>query len=442
MHIIFIGGNAAGMSAAAKAQRSLKDGKITVYEQGEIVAFGSCGLPYYVADYFDDSPRMIARTPEAFIESGINLKLKHRVVALDVSKKEVSVENDQGETFVDHYDKLVITSGASPVVPPFPGKDLKNIFSLRELADGDAIKAAIGHTGENAVIVGGGFIGLELAEALEKQGKKVRIIELENRIMKAFLDEDFSTVVENELRTKGVQLCLGEKVLKFTGSDSVQFVETDKATYPADLVVLSIGVRPNTGFLKGSGIKQLGNSAIIVDNRGESSIKDIYSAGDCAAVEHMISKKAVYSPLGTTANKLGRIIGESLSGGTKVYPGTLSSSCVKVFDMEAGRTGYSSGEIELLKLETSSVLVKDKNQTDYYPGQEEILLKVTYMKDSRKIISAQCAGRNGAVLRINALAVAIQKEMSIDELAMADFCYSPPFSRTWDVMNRAGNIAR
>ena len=442
MHIIVIGGNAAGMSAAAKAHRSLKDSKITVYEQGEIVAFGSCGLPYYVADYFDDSPRMIARTPEAFIESGINLKLRHRVVALDAIKKVVTVENNQGETFVDHYDKLVITSGASPVVPPFPGKDLDNIFSLRELDDGDAIKTAIKHTGENAVIVGGGFIGLELAEALEKQGKNVRIIELEDRVMKAFLDEDFTSVVEDELRDQGIQLCLGEKVLKFTGSGSVENVETDKGTYPADLVVLSIGVRPNTAFVKGSGIELLDNGAIIVDNRGESSIKDIYSAGDCAAVEHMLSKKPVYSPLGTTANKLGRIIGESLSGGSKVYPGTLSSSCVKVFDMEAGRTGYSSREIEQLGLETASVLIKDKNQTDYYPGQEEIFLKISYLSDSREIVSAQCAGKNGAVLRINTLAMAIQNGMCIDDLGMSDFCYSPPFSRTWDVMNRAGNVAK
>lgn len=442
MRLVVIGGNAAGMSAAAKMRRSQKDVEIAVYEQGNIVSFGSCGLPYYIGGFFEDSRRMFARAAQSFIDSGIDLKLKHSVTALNPAEKTVTVEDENGVSFIDSYDKLLITTGASPVTPDFPGKNFTNIFTLRTLEDGDKIKAALKETGAHAVIVGGGFIGLELAEALRKQNKSVRVIELEDRIMKAALDEEFSSVVEDELRTHGIELCTGEKVLRFAGDSAVRSVETDKGSYPADLVILSIGIRPNTSFLNGAGLKRMNNGAIFVDKQGRTSVDDIYSAGDCAAVPHMLSRRPVYVPLATTANKLGRIVGENLAGGNRYYPGTLASSCVKVFDVEAGRTGYTERDIKELSLKTKSVVVKDKNQTDYYPGQEDILLKITYLTENRKIVSAQCIGKKGAVLRIDALASAIQGGLTVDDLALADFCYAPPFSRTWDVMNTAGNVAK
>ncbi len=442
MHIIVIGANAAGMSAAAKVKRALKGSIVTVYEQGEIVSFGSCGLPYYIAGYFDDTERMVARTPEAFIASGIDLRLNHTVTSIDTQARSLTVTNGEGESFPDTYDKLIIATGASAVIPPFPGKDLSNIFTLRNLHDGQSIRQALSSVGEHAVIEGGGFIGLELAEALTKQGKSVRLIELEDQLMKPAVDREFSDLILTELEAHGVSCSLGERVMSFQGEEGkVSGVVTDQGTYPADLVILSVGVRPDTLFSEGSGIEKLPNGAIITDGFGRTSVEGVYAAGDCAAVPHMITGEAVFVPLATTANKVGRIIGEHIAGGTREYPGTLSSSCVKVFDLELGRTGLSSRDLEALEMKIASVTINDKNQTDYYPGQEDIMVKLTYNADTGEILSAQSAGKNGAVLRIDTIAMAIGQKATVEDLAMADLCYAPPFARTWDVMNTAGNVA-
>ena len=441
MHIIIIGANAAGMSTAAKAQRSLKDSKVTVYEATESVSFGSCGLPYYIGGHFHDAERMVARPADKILESGINLKLNHKVTKLDIGRKELTIQPSDGPVFTDNYDKLVIATGASPIAPPLEKIDLDNIFLLRDLADGDKIKAALGRTGEEAVIIGGGFIGLELAEAFRKQNKNVRVIELEDRLMKHMLDGSFSEMISEEMGLHGVKLNTGEKVTGFKGETSVEAVVTDTGEYPAHLVVLSTGVRPNTAFLSETEIERLPNGAVIVNGYGETSVEDIYAAGDCAAVVNMKTGLPVYSPLATAANKLGRIIGENMGEKERPYPGTLNSSCVKIFDLEVGRTGLLPREIDSAGMGVKSVLIKDKNQTDYYPGQEDILIKLTFDEETQELLAAQCAGKNGAVLRIDVLAMAIQMKAKVQDLAMADLCYAPPFARTWDVINTAGNVA-
>lgn len=436
MHHVVIGGNAAGMSAAAKIRRTAPEDTLTVLEKSSIVSFGGCGLPYYVGDFFSDPRYLLHRSPERFREDGVDLRLNHTVTRVDPVKREVIGVDGHGEQFSLTYDNLIVTSGADSITPPIEGVGLKNIFTLRVLDDGEAIKEAIASTGEHAVVVGGGFIGLEIAEALHRAGKKVRIIELMDRVLKAAVSPEISELAQQEILSQGVELSLEEKVEAFRGDESVRSVVTSKGTYPADLVILSVGVRVQTQFLASSGIDMLPNGAIIVNNKGESSIEHIYAAGDCAAVPEMQGNRHLFSPLATSANKLGRIIGDRIGGSDKVYPGTLATACVKVFTLEIARTGVSEeGE------SISSVFIKDKNQTAYYPGQEDIYIKLFYSTKTGKITGAQTAGKNGAVLRINPIAMAIQLGGTVEDLALADFCYAPPFAKTWDALNVAGSVA-
>lgn len=436
MRCIIIGGNAAGMSVAAKLIRANKDVSLVVYEQSGIVSFGSCGLPYYIGDFFSDHTYMFSRSIESFKNAGIDVRLHHTVTKIDASSHMITIIDEDGKEIQDFYDSLVIASGASAIKPPIEGIDKQQIFSLRTLYDGQAIKDSLHINGEHAVVVGAGFIGLEIAEALHKQGKKVRLLELEDRVLKAAVGPDISALIQKELKDHGVEVSLSERVVAFKGEDTVREVVTDKRRYPTDLVILSLGIRPNTKLLSSTDIEMLGNGAIIVDSHGKTSLENIFAVGDCAAVPHMITGKTMYSPLATTANKLGRIIGDYLGGANRAYPGSLASSCVKVFDLEIARCGITNETDG-----SSSITITDKNHTNYYPGQQNIVLKLVFDTTSRKILGAEIAGKNGAALRLDALAMAIQKEATIDDLAMADFCYAPPFSRTWDVMNIAGNVA-
>jgi NADPH-dependent 2,4-dienoyl-CoA reductase/sulfur reductase-like enzyme len=436
MHTIIIGANAAGLSAAAKIIRAKDNHTVTVYDKDEIISFGSCGLPYFIGDYFNDHTRMFSRSKEEFISSGINIKTHHTVTKIDATKQEITLLDSQNNLMKDTYDSLVIATGATPIIPPLSGIEKDNIFVLRTLSDGIAIKKALKICGEHAVVVGAGFIGLEIVEALERVGKKVTLIELEERALKAAVSEEISHLIHEEMKNHGIKTSFNERVIAFEGKQAVEKVITDKGEYPSDIVILSIGVRPQTSFLQDSGIKMLSNGAIIVDSVGRTSLPNIYAGGDCAAVQDMRTQLPIYSPLATTANKLGRIIGEHIVGIQRRYPGSLSSACVKVFDVEVGRTGaseHTSG--------TKTVVIKDKNQTNYYPGQKDILLRIVYEEDTHKIVGAEVAGKNGAVLRLDTLAMAIQLEGTIEDLSLSDFCYAPPFARTWDVLNIAGNVA-
>ncbi|MEG2256379.1 MAG: FAD-dependent oxidoreductase, partial [Cetobacterium sp.] len=251
-------------------------------------------------------------------------------------------------------------------------------------------------------------------------------------------------VIEEEIVShEGVTLHLQEVVEEIIENNGkVIGVKTNKAEYKADIVVISTGIRPNTSFLKNTGIEMLPNGAIIIDNTGETNIKGIYAAGDCATVPHLVRHENVYIPLATTANKIGRIVGENLAGMNSVFQGTLGSAAVKVMDIQAGRTGISEEEAKKIGIDYKTVFIKDKNQTNYYPGREDIYVKLIYDAKSRVILGGQIAGKKGAVLRVDVLATAIFAKLTVDQLGMLDLCYAPPFSRTWDVLNVAGNVAK
>ena len=447
MKIIIVGGVAAGMSAAAKAERLNKEAEIVVYEKTEIVSWGACGLPYYVGDFYQDPNNMIARPVEKFIEAGMNIKIRHEVIGVDTEKKEITVKNlTTGEIFKDTYDKLMISTGAHAIMPPIKNLTAEGVHTLKDYTDGITLKEEMmKEENQEIIIVGAGYIGIEVVEAAKHLGKRnVRLIQLGDRVLMESFDKEITDVMEAEIRNhEGVHLHLEETVLEVIEKDGKAVgVKTNKGEYKADLIVIATGVRPNTAFLKDIGIEMLPNGALIIDKHGKTSIDSIYSAGDCATVYHLVRKENVFIPLATTANKIGRVVGENLAGVPTEFKGTLGSAAVKVMDLEAGRTGVTEREAANMGINYKTVFVKDKNQTNYYPGQEDIYIKLIYNKDTRVLLGAQVAGKKGAVLRVDALAAAIYSEMTVEEIGMMDFCYAPPFARTWDVMNVAGNVAK
>lgn len=443
MKIVVIGGVAAGMSAAAKAKRIDKDLSIVVYEKTDTVSFGACGLPYFVGDFFSNPDHMIARTAENFQKNGIDVNTKHEVLEVDFERNKIRVKNLKTEhVFEDSYDKLLIATGARADIPPIKNVKLENVFTLRSMEDGLKLREyALEAQNQDVVVIGGGYIGIEVVEAMKKLGKNVRLIQLDERILPETFDKEMTDILEEEIRYHGVKLHLGETVSEFIGAKKVQEVVSEKGRYRAQMVVIATGAKPQTDFLEGSAIKKLSNGAIVINGYGETNILGVYSAGDCATVPHCILGHD-YIPLATTANKLGRIVGENLGGKKVKFQGTLGSAAVKVMDLEAGRTGITEAQAQEKGLNYKTVFISDKNQTNYYPGQSSIYVKLIYDADSRIILGGQIVGKKGAVLRVDVLATAIYKKMTTNELGMMDLCYAPPFSRTWDVLNVVGNVGR
>ena len=444
MKVIIIGGIAAGMSAAAKFKRLSPNDDVVVYEKGDIVSFGACGLPYYVGGFFDDSNEMIARTPEAFREAGVEIHTKHEVTNVDFSNKKVTVKNlNTNEVLEESYDKLMIASGARAIIPPIKNIDLENVVTLKSMDDGNKLRELMSkEENKKIAIIGAGFIGLEAAEAAKHRGKEVTVIQLQDRVLQEVFDKDITDLLEEELRENGVNLLLSETVTELIGDGKVSKVKTNKREIEADIVILATGVKPNTDFLNCDEIKMIRNGAIVVDEYGRTSVEDVYAAGDCATINSLITDREIYVPLATGANKLGRIVGENLAGQNNSFQGSMASSCIKVMDMEAARTGLSEKEVLNLGFNYKTKFITDMNQTSYYPGRERIYVKLIYDAHTRVILGGQVAGYKDAVQRCNVLAACIYAKMTTEQLGMLDLCYAPPFSRTWDVLNVAGNVSK
>ena len=444
MKVIIIGGIAAGMSAAAKFKRLSPNDDVVVYEKGDIVSFGACGLPYYVGGFFDDSNEMIARTPEAFREAGVEIHTKHEVTNVDFSNKKVTVKNlNTNEVLEESYDKLMIASGARAIIPPIKNIDLENVVTLKSMDDGNKLRELMSkEENKKIAIIGAGFIGLEAAEAAKHRGKEVTVIQLQDRVLQEVFDKDITDLLEEELRENGVSLLLSETVTELIGDGKVSKVKTNKREIEADIVILATGVKPNTDFLNCDEIKMIRNGAIVVDKYGRTSVEDVYAAGDCATINSLITDREIYVPLATGANKLGRIVGENLAGQNNSFQGSMASSCIKVMNMEAARTGLSEKEVLNLGFNYKTKFITDMNQTSYYPGRERIYVKLIYDAHTRVILGGQVAGYKDAVQRCNVLAACIYAKMTTEQLGMLDLCYAPPFSRTWDVLNVAGNVSK
>ena len=443
MNIIIIGGVAAGMSAAAKIRRLKRDWTIRVYEKTGYPSLGACGLPYFIGGFTNDPEVLIARTLSKIIEDGIDMRTGHEVTGIDPSNKQVTVKHiDTGETFTDHYDKLLIASGVSPVIPPFENASLENIHTVKSYDDGIILKSKLSSSNiKETVIIGAGFIGLEMAEALKHRGKNVRVIQLDKRVLPDTFDGEISEIIEKELVSQNIALHTGERVLGFSGSCGVEKVITDKGTYPADLVIIAAGVKPNTAFLGNTGLELLSNGAVKTDNQCRTNIEDIYAAGDCAAVYHMTAGTHMNIPLGGLANKAGRTAGDVICGGSAKLDIVLGSAAVKVLDIEAGRTGITEQEALKYQIPCKSVYISDKDHPASFPGQENIHVKLVYSVPDGRFLGGQVAGKQGAVLRTDVLAAAIAGGLTVRQLGILDLCYSPPFSKPWDALNIAGYVA-
>ena len=444
MKVIIIGGIAAGMSAAAKLKRMSPNDEVIVYEKGDIVSFGACGLPYYAGGFFDDSNEMIARTAEEFRKTGINLFTNHEVLEVDFDNKKLRVKDlIQNMIIEESYDKLMIASGASSIIPPIKGIDSENVLTLKSMDDGNKLRALMENENlKRVTVIGAGFIGVEAVEAAKKRGKEVTVVQLQDRILAEVFDEEITNLLEEEIRKHDVNLLLDETVMEITTAGKATNIKTNKREFETDIVIVATGFRPNTAFVKNEKLEMFKNGAIVVDKYGRTSIEDVYAAGDCATINSVITNKPVYVPLATGANKLGRIVGENLAGANNEFQGSLASSCIKVMDMEAARTGLSEKEVKALGFDYKTKFITDMNHTSYYPGQTKIYVKLIYDAHTKVIYGGQVVGYKDAVQRCNVIATCIFAKMTTAQLGMLDLSYAPPFSRTWDVLNVAGNVSK
>lgn len=443
--IIIIGGVAAGMSAAAKARRIDKEAKITVYEKTEFVSWGACGMPYYVGGFFDDSNVMIARTAEETIKSGIDLKIKNEVIKIDSKNKKVLIKDlETNKEFEDEYDSLLITTGAKPIIPNIKNINIGNVSTLKDFKDALNMKEKMKDDNiKNVVILGAGFIAIETAHALKSLKKNATIIQRSDRVFGNKFDKEFSDLAIEHIKEK-VNLRLNEKVLSLEadGDNNVKAVITDKGKYEADFVVVAIGVIPNCDLAKETGIKLNDKGAILIDREGRTNIDSIYAAGDCASVYDKVLDEQNYFALATTANKLGRMVASNLTGGHEKFLGSLGSACILAFETEFARTGITEEEAKKRNIAYKTVMIKDSDHAHYYPNYEDLHIKLIYSAENRKILGGQIMGKRGAVLRADVIAAAIYSGLTVDELGMLDLCYAPPFARTWDALNVAGNAAK
>ncbi|NLL66575.1 MAG: CoA-disulfide reductase [Clostridiaceae bacterium] len=443
MKIIVIGGNAAGMSAASRLVRKNKEMQVTVYEKTNEVSYGACGMPYYIAGFNDNIDLMRIRTPEEFRKSGINLLLQHEVISVDVDEKTIKLRDlNSGTEFTDNYDKLIVASGSSSIMPPFPGRELANVFTLKTLDEAENIRTAVLNDDVKTVaIIGGGYIGLELAEACIVRGKKVHVFEAMHHLLNGF-DEEFCLEVESELNSHGAILHLEEKVESILGANKVEGICTNKGNYNVDLVVVAVGVRPNTGFINHESLKKERNGALTVDGLMQTTNPDILAAGDCATVMHKILKKPVYIPLGTNANKQGRFAADTLLGTGRPLDNTLGTAMLRCMNLELAKTGITEKEANSAGISVKTVTVKTRSHARYYPDPQELTIKLCYDAESRVLLGGQLMGKKECALRVNVLACAIDREMTVDELGRLDLGYAPPFASVWDAVHIAANAAK
>ena len=444
MKVIVIGGVAAGMSAASKIRRNAYASQVTVYEKGHDLSYGACGLPYYIGDEIKDPNLMVARTKEAFEKMGIDVHIGHEVVSVNEEEKEVKIKNLMtGESFSDFYDELIVASGAHAIRPPWPGIDLENVVTLSTLEDGKHIKNIIKKdTVRSVAIIGAGFIGVELAEAALNYDKTVYLIEYKNQIL-PHLDKEIVYPLQEELERQGVHVKTGEKVLELLGEGRVKSVLTDKNCFDADLVIVSVGVKPSTDFLKDTSVKRLVSGAVIVDKQMRSSVAHIYAAGDCATIYNRVTDDLEdYIPLGTNANKQGRLLGEILTGSSARFSGVLGTSMIKVCQMEGAKTGLSERQAIHGNYDYIKSMVSANNHASYYPNPKPMTIKLIADRQTRKLLGAQIVGGPDAAIRIDIFALAIHTGIRVDELAWVDFGYAPPFAGVWDAVHIAANAVK
>jgi NADPH-dependent 2,4-dienoyl-CoA reductase/sulfur reductase-like enzyme len=432
--MVVVGGDAAGMSAASQARRrrGADELQIVAFERGRHVSYSACGLPYYAGDVVGDWRDLVARTPEQFASQDIDARTGQEVEAIDLEARRVRVRDlDSGRSRDEPWDLLVVATGSEPLRPPIDGIDLPGVQGLSVLQDGIELRRAVDAGPRRAVIVGGGYIGLEAAEALVNRGIPTALVEAGPQVMNR-VDPDMGELVSQAVRDMGVELHLEEEVEAIEGDDRVRAVRTAGRTLDADLVVLGLGTRPAVGLAESSGITLGPSGAIAVSPRMRTRQDDVWAAGDCAEARHLVSGEPVSYHLGTIANKQGRICGINIGGGYASFPGVLGTAASKVCDVEVARTGLSAAEAAELGLEWEQVAVDSTTRADYFPDAAPIRTKVLAERRTGRLLGAQIVGRQGAAKRIDVFATALWNGMAVGEMVNMDLSYAPPFSPVWD----------
>ena len=449
MKVVIVGGVAGGATAAARIRRLNEQAEIVVFERSGFISYANCGLPYYIGGVIEDPEELTLQTPESFFSRfRVSMRVRHEVTAIHPDRKTVSVTNlETGEEFEEGYDKLILSPGAKPTQPRLPGVGLDKLFTLRTVEDTFRIKEYIDRNHpRSAVLAGGGFISLELAENLRELGMEVTIVQRPKQLMNPF-DADMASFIHSEMRRHGVKLALGHTVEGFEEKNGgVDVLLKDEAPLHADMVVLAIGVSPDTHLAQEAGLELGVKGSIVVNDRMETSVPDIYAVGDAVQVKHFVTGQDVLLSLAGPANKQGRIAADNICGGDSHYTGSQGSSVIKVFAMTAASTGVNETNARKAGLDVDTVILSPMSHAGYYPGGKVMTMKVVFEKATYRLLGAQIVGYEGVDKRIDVLATAIRAGLKATELKDLDLAYAPPYSSAKDPVNMAGfmieNIAK
>jgi NADPH-dependent 2,4-dienoyl-CoA reductase/sulfur reductase-like enzyme/rhodanese-related sulfurtransferase len=440
--LVVIGGVAAGPKAAAKARRCDPEMEIVIYQEEDDISYAGCGLPYYISGVIQEREDLISRTPGKFAQEGIKILKNRRIEKIDIPNRSLSGRKiGSGETFTDHFDRLVIATGAYAIRPKIEGIELGNVFYLRSIFDADAIFEKIRNEKiQNVVIAGGGYIGLEMAESLAHLGKDVTIVELAPQILTLF-DEDFAGILQQFLEKKGVNVFTSEGIQALRGKEGKAMrVQTVSREIEADAVLMSLGIRPQVELAKQAGLKIGETGAIWVSERMETTAEGVYAAGDCAETIHLVTGKKVWIPLGSTANKQGRVVGVNVCGGNATFPGVMGTVVFKTFELNVAKTGLNMREAEKEGFHPIQAIVRGFDRAHYYPGRKESALKVIADKETGRILGGQAIGEGPSDKFIDILAMALHAKMTSQQLASVDLAYAPPFSPVLSPIIVAANV--
>lgn len=445
MKIIIIGGVAAGAKAAAKSKRLLPDAEVHIYTQDTCVSYSSCGLPYYIAGDFEDWHKLIVRTIEEFEKSGVHIHTLNRVTKILPADKKVLVKNlETNECFFVEYDRLIIATGSFPYKPEIKNNNLKNIFTLRTLQDGINIRETM-EKSNHITIVGGGYIAVELIEAFVKNGKNVTVIERSAFILSVF-DEEISSLIQTfilENSNDRVKILNEDSVSEFVGEDKVTGVVTQKGFgFETDMVIISAGVRPVVDIAVSAGIELGITGAIKVNSRMQTNIPDIYACGDCVEKINMISHTPVWFPLGSTANKEGRVAAINACGGVEDFEGILNSAVLRYHALNISMTGLTEKAAQKLGFDTVSVVITKRDRAGYMPEVQNVTLKLVADRRTHRVLGAQAIGCGDADKRVNTVSVGLLSNMRVEDLLDVDLTYAPPFSTSIDILISAARILK
>lgn len=442
MNVLVIGGVAAGTKTAAKLKRENRDFNVTLITKGENISYAGCGLPYYVGGVIEDKSDLIVNTPKSFSElTQVEVKTSVEALEIDRDKKIVKAFDIQNkEEIIFNYDKLVIATGADPIKPPIEGIDLEGVYYMRTPDDAIAVREVVETNNvKRAVVVGGGFIGLEVAENLHEMGVKTTLVEAMDHIMSGF-DDEVSSYVENELIENGIMVLTGERLTSIEGDEKVSKVRTDKRAMKADMIVMSVGIRANSNIAETCGLELEANKTIKVNEYMQTNDEDIYAVGDCVTVKNILSGKPAWSPMGSSANKEGRCLAKTLAGKKTEFNGVLGTGIVKLLNLNAARTGLTEKEALNLGYNVESVLVPIDDKAHYYPDSKMIIIKLISDKDNKKVLGAQVFGEGNVDKHIDVISTAITFNATINDLQNLDLAYAPPFSTAIHPVGHAANV--